>query len=74
MDIDQTNVEIAENAVKDSEDTSKAQAKNDTSSDPKKKERRSPSEGQVRKVYAETDIEECKKALEALKESKFDDR
>ena len=44
------------------------------SSDPKKKERRSPSEGQVRKVYAETDVEEFKKAMDSLKESKFDDR
>ena len=71
MNKDQTNVEIAENAVKDQE---KPAAANEKSSDPKKKEKRSPSEGQVKKVFVEPDVDEFNRAMKCLKESKFDDR
>lgn len=71
MDIDQTNVEIAQNAVRDQEKPAAAKEK---SSDPKKKEKRSPSEGHVKKVFVEPDVDEFNRAMKCLKESKFDDR
>jgi hypothetical protein len=71
MDIDKASVEIGDSSaqvtgVKHSDQKEKR-------SESKKKDSQR-SEGPVRKVIAEHDIDECQKALDMLKESNFEDR